>query len=58
MKNQMNELKNNKGRTKCQIFSRVVGYLSPTSQWNEGILGSFKDRKTFKVNKMAQIKGS
>jgi len=38
----------NKGRTKCQIFSRVVGYYRPVSQWNEGIAQSFKDRVLFK----------
>ncbi len=35
-------------RTKCEVYSRVVGYLRPTSQWNEGKLEEFKDRKLFK----------
>lgn len=34
-------------RTKCEVWSRVVGYLRPTSRWNEGKLAEFNDRKTF-----------
>lgn len=36
-----------KKRTRCQIWSRCVGYLRPTSRWNDGIKESFNDRKTF-----------
>ena len=36
-------------KTKCQIYSRVVGYLRPISQWNEGKQSEFKDRKEFKT---------
>lgn len=34
----------------CQIYSRVVGYFSPTSEWGLGKKEEFKDRKTFNVN--------
>ncbi len=34
-------------RTKCEVYSRVVGYLRPTSQWNLGKQQEFKDRKLF-----------
>lgn len=34
-------------RTKCQVYSRVVGYLSPVNQWNKGKAEEWKDRKTF-----------
>jgi hypothetical protein len=34
-------------RQKCEIYSRVVGYLRPVSQWNGGKKEEFKDRKTF-----------
>ena len=37
-------------KTKCEVWSRVVGYLRPTSQFNEGKAEEFKDRKTFKSN--------
>ena len=37
-------------RTKCEVYSRCVGYITPVSQWNEGLAESFKDRLTFLVN--------
>ena len=36
-------------RTKCQVYSRIVGYLSPLSQWNPGKLAEWSDRKMFKI---------
>lgn len=36
-------------RQKCEIWSRVCGYLRPTSQWNEGKQAEFLDRKEFKI---------
>jgi ribonucleoside-triphosphate reductase len=41
---------NKMSRTKCEIFSRVTGYIKPTSNWNEGKLSEFLDRKMFKVD--------
>ena len=38
-----------KGRTKCEVYSRVVGYLRPVGQWNEGKQAEFVERKTFKL---------
>jgi len=35
-------------RTKCEIWSRVCGYLRPTAQWNEGKTAEFDDRTMFK----------
>ena len=43
------EEQKNKGRTKCIVWARSVGYLRPTGNFNEGKLAEFKDRKTFKV---------
>jgi len=34
-------------RTKCEVYSRVVGYLRPVEQWNKGKREEFEDRKTF-----------
>lgn len=34
-------------RTRCEIYSRVVGFLSPVSQWNKGKAAEFQDRHTF-----------
>ena len=36
-----------KERVRCEIYSRVVGYMSPTSRWNKGKKAEFEDRKTF-----------
>jgi ribonucleoside-triphosphate reductase len=40
-------------RTKCEIWSRVCGYLRPIQQWNEGKEAEFHDRKLFEVKRMA-----
>ena len=40
---------NDKNRTKCEVYSRIVGYIRPTQSWNEGKQAEFKDRKVFKV---------
>ena len=34
-------------RTKCEIYSRVVGYMRPVKQWNLGKQQEFHDRKVF-----------
>ena len=36
-------------RQRCEVYSRVVGYLSPTNRWNNGKKAEFSDRKTFNV---------
>jgi anaerobic ribonucleoside-triphosphate reductase len=36
--------------TKTEIHSRVVGYIRPVQQWNEGKEAEFEDRKTFDVS--------
>jgi len=33
----------------CEVYSRVVGYLRPVSQWNKGKKEEFKLRRSFKV---------
>jgi anaerobic ribonucleoside-triphosphate reductase len=38
-------------KTKCLVFSRTVGYLSPTNQWNEGKAQEFKDRIMINLTK-------
>lgn len=34
-------------RTKCEIWSRVMGYLRPTDCWNVGKQQEFKERTCF-----------
>ncbi|MCD6279325.1 ribonucleoside triphosphate reductase [Candidatus Micrarchaeota archaeon] len=36
-----------KKRQTCEVYSRVVGYLRPVSQWNEGKQSEFDDRRVF-----------
>lgn len=38
-----------KERQRCEIWSRVVGYLRPTSRWNEGKIAEFGDRTDFGI---------
>jgi anaerobic ribonucleoside-triphosphate reductase len=35
--------------TCCEVYSRVVGYLRPVDQWNEGKQQEFAKRKTYKI---------
>lgn len=37
----------NEKRQRCEVYSRVVGYLRPVSQWNEGKQEEFNDRKEY-----------
>ena len=36
-------------RQPCEVFSRIVGYLRPISQWNDGKMEEFKQRKTYVI---------
>ena len=35
----------------CEVYSRVVGYITPVKQWHEGKQQEFEDRKTFEMTK-------
>jgi len=35
----------------CEVYSRIVGYLRPVQNWNDGKQQEFADRKTFQVSK-------
>lgn len=37
-------------RIRCDIWSRVCGYLRPTDHWNQGKAEEFGDRKEFKLS--------
>ena len=32
---------------KCEVFSRVVGYIRPVNQWNDGKQEEFRQRVTY-----------
>lgn len=36
-------------RTRCEVYSRVVGYLSPVNRWNKGKEAEWVKRKTYCV---------
>lgn len=36
-------------RQRCEVYSRVVGYIRPVSQWNPGKQSEFDDRTTFNI---------
>ena len=38
-----------KNHRRCEVYSRIVGYLRPVSQWNSGKLSEFEKRKMLKV---------
>lgn len=44
--------KNSPKRTRCEIFSRIVGYLRPVSQWNEGKAAEYKMRKEYSAKNL------
>lgn len=35
----------------CEVYSRVVGYLRPVQQWNEGKQHEFSERKEYQNKK-------
>lgn len=47
MENTINETKENEGRTKCEIWTRVMGYHRPVSQYNHGKKSEFYSRTYF-----------
>jgi anaerobic ribonucleoside-triphosphate reductase len=41
----------NKKRTPCEVWTRVMGYHRPVSQYNKGKKSEFYSRKTFSEDK-------
>jgi ribonucleoside-triphosphate reductase (formate) len=41
-------------RTKCEIYSRVVGYLRPVEQWNAGKQEEFRMRKVYVIKEVIE----
>ena len=53
---QMGEFMNEEKRQKCEIYSRVVGYVRPVSEWNDAKQAEFKDRKVFNGKQIGKKK--
>ncbi|MBD3171121.1 ribonucleoside triphosphate reductase, partial [Candidatus Bathyarchaeota archaeon] len=39
----------------CEVYSRVVGYLRPVNQWNDGKQAEFSNRKTFETTQWTSV---
>lgn len=39
-----------KDKVPCEVYSRIVGYLRPTQNWNDGKRQEFADRKAFQFS--------
>ena len=37
-------------RTRCEIWTRVMGYHRPVSSFNKGKQSEYRDRKYFKID--------
>ncbi|MGI6340414.1 MAG: ribonucleoside triphosphate reductase [Bacteroidales bacterium] len=42
----------------CEVYSRIVGYLRPVSQWNSGKRQEYKDRVLFRITDAPEIRDS
>lgn len=42
-------------QTKCEIYSRVVGYIRPIEQWHDGKQAEFHDRKKFSAEEKQTV---
>jgi ribonucleoside-triphosphate reductase (formate) len=45
MSNEVNTLEQK--RTQCEVYSRVVGYITPINRWNDGKRAEFDQRVEF-----------
>jgi len=43
-------------KTKCEVYSRVVGYIRPVSNWNDSKQAEFADRKHFDKDQKIYLK--
>lgn len=39
-------------RQKCEVYSRVVGYLRPVQQWNDGKQAEYEDRSEYQNHRV------
>ena len=39
-------------RQECTVYSRVVGWITPTKAWNPGKRQEFDDRKEYEINSL------
>jgi hypothetical protein len=46
----VSEAKTVETKVPCEVYSRVVGYLRPVHNWNNGKQQEFKERKMFRLS--------
>lgn len=46
------EKEKNEGRTECEIWQRVVGWMSPRSNMNPGKIAEVVDRKMYNIDNL------
>ena len=39
-------------RQRCEVYSRIAGYIRTIAQWNIGKQAEWSDRKMFKMKKV------
>ena len=42
------QVNKDEGRTRCEVWSRVMGYHRPVASWNAGKQSEHRDRKNFR----------
>ncbi len=41
-------------KVKCEVYSRIVGYFRPVTNWNDGKKQEFSERVTFNTSQACQ----
>ncbi len=44
-------------KTKCEVYSRIVGYMRPIDDWNAGKRQEFKDRVNYDATEKVYNEG-
>jgi len=45
-------MKKTEKKIPVEVYSRIVGYFRPVSQWNKGKQEEFKERKEFNISEI------
>jgi anaerobic ribonucleoside-triphosphate reductase len=40
-------------KIRCEVYSRIVGYLRPVQNWNRGKQQEFEDRQMYRLETVA-----
>jgi anaerobic ribonucleoside-triphosphate reductase len=45
-------------RTRCEVWSRVMGYHRPVASWNAGKQGEYRDRIPYRMPSGESLRGN